>query len=72
MVDDQNKTSGQDSNDFDHYASQSQQGIVSEFVSFLKHNQKWWLAPIIVVLLLFAMLIILAGTGAAPFIYTLF
>lgn len=48
------------------------QGMVSEFVSFLKENKKWWLAPIIVILLLFGILIILAGTGAAPFIYTLF
>lgn len=48
------------------------QGMVGEFVSFLKENKKWWLAPIIAILLLFGILIILAGTGAAPFIYTLF
>ena len=47
-------------------------GLVSEFVGFLKENKKWWLAPILVILLLFGVLIILAGTGAAPFIYTLF
>jgi len=46
--------------------------MVQEFISFLKENKKWWLAPIIIVLLLFGLLIILAGTGAAPFIYTLF
>lgn len=49
-----------------------EQGMVKEFISFLKENKKWWLAPIIIVLLLFGILIILAGTGAAPFIYTLF
>lgn len=47
-------------------------GMVGEFTSFLKANKKWWLLPILVVLLLFGVLIILAGTGAAPFIYTLF
>lgn len=47
-------------------------GLVSEFVDFLRENKKWWLAPILVVLLLFGILILLAGTGAAPFIYTLF
>ncbi len=47
-------------------------GMFAEFVSFLKENKKWWLAPILVVLLLFGVLILLAGTGAAPFIYTLF
>ena len=38
----------------------------------LKDSKKWWLLPILGVLLLFAILLILAGTGAAPFIYTLF
>jgi len=46
--------------------------IVWEFFGFLKHNKKWWLLPIIVVLLLFGVLIVLSGTAVAPFIYTLF
>jgi hypothetical protein len=41
-----------------------------EFWQFLRANKKWWLLPILVVLLAFAVLILLAGTGAAPFIYT--
>lgn len=53
-------------------ASKSQPGLLSEFISFLAHNKKWWLTPIIVVLLLLGLLVVLAGTGAAPFIYTLF
>jgi len=44
--------------------------LVREFLDFLRHNKKWWLLPIIVVLLLFGVLIFLSGTGAAPFIYT--
>jgi len=39
---------------------------------FLKARKKWWLAPLIVVLLLIGVLIILGGTSIAPFIYTLF
>jgi hypothetical protein len=39
---------------------------------FLKERKKWWLTPIIVALLLVAILMIAAGTGLAPFIYTLF
>ena len=58
--------------DFERQASAPQQGIVREFLDFLLHNKKWWLTPIILVLLLFGLLIILAGSGAAPFIYTLF
>ncbi|MAE66217.1 MAG: hypothetical protein CMJ18_18255 [Phycisphaeraceae bacterium] len=43
-----------------------------EFWDFLAYNKKWWLAPIIVTLLLVGLFVILGGTAAAPFIYTLF
>jgi len=46
--------------------------IISEFIEFLKHNKKLWLLPIILVLILLGLLIVLGGTSAAPFIYTLF
>jgi len=57
---------------FAREADQAQAGFLSEFLSFLLHNKKWWLTPIIVVLLLVGVLVVLGGTGAAPFIYTLF
>jgi len=38
----------------------------------LKENRKWWLVPILVVFLPLGVLLILGGTSAAPFIYTLF
>ena len=57
---------------FAEQASAGQTGIVAEFVDFLLHNKKWWLTPIILVLLAVGVLIVLGGTGAAPFIYTLF
>jgi Family of unknown function (DUF5989) len=46
--------------------------IVSEFWHFLNQSKKWWLAPIVVILLAFGVLVFLSGTAAAPFIYTLF
>ena len=58
--------------DFERGASQSQPGIFTELLEFLTENRKWWLTPIIVVLLLVGVLVILGSTGAAPFIYTLF
>ena len=58
--------------DFEAEAAGAQTGLVSEFVSFLLHNKKWWLAPIVIVLALVGLLVVLGGTGAAPFIYTLF
>lgn len=53
-------------------AEQSGGTIVGEFWDFLRHNKKWWLLPIIGVLLFLGLLIMLSGTAAAPFIYTLF
>lgn len=47
-------------------------GLTSEFGAFLKHNKKWWLLPILFIFAIFAVLIVLGGTAAAPFIYTLF
>ena len=58
--------------DFAKAAEGKHSGIVGEFISFLKHNKKWWLGPIVAVLVLLGVLLILGGTGAAPFIYTLF
>ena len=58
--------------DFESLAEGQRQGLVAEFVDFLKHNKKWWLAPILIVLLGLGALVLLAGTGAAPFVYTLF
>jgi hypothetical protein len=47
--------------------------IISDLWEFLKVRKKFWLAPIIVVLLLVGALIVIAGgTALAPFIYTLF
>lgn len=40
---------------------------------FLRVRKKWWLAPIVIVLLLLGLLIVLTqGSAIAPFIYTLF
>lgn len=47
--------------------------ILKEFWDFLKVRKKWWLTPIIIVMLLLGTLIVFAqGSAVAPFIYTLF
>jgi len=47
--------------------------FIKEFWEFLKIRKKYWLLPIIIVLVLFGGLIILSqGSAVAPFIYTLF
>ena len=45
--------------------------LLKEFFEFAWQNKAWWIIPIVLFLLLIG-LIIAAGTGAAPFIYTLF
>jgi hypothetical protein len=59
-------------NDFEKAANEKQGNLVSEFLAFLKQNRKFWLLPLIIVMLLLAGLLILSSTAAAPFIYTLF
>jgi drug/metabolite transporter superfamily protein YnfA len=49
-----------------------QGGFTGEFWQFLRQSKKWWLLPIVVILTVFGLLMVLSGTAAAPFIYTLF
>jgi hypothetical protein len=57
---------------FEVSGDQKEMSLFGEFIAMLKENKKYWLIPIVLVLLLFGVLIILGSTAAAPFIYTLF
>ncbi len=47
--------------------------LLKDLWLFMRERKKFWLAPIIIVMLLLGMLIVLAqGSAVAPFIYTLF
>ncbi len=46
--------------------------LLSDFWYFLRHNKKWWLTPILIILVLLSALLWLSTGAAAPFIYTLF
>ncbi|MDH3414625.1 MAG: DUF5989 family protein [Gammaproteobacteria bacterium] len=47
--------------------------LIKDLWAFMRERKKFWLAPILMVMLLLATLIILAqGSAIAPFIYTLF
>ena len=51
----------------------SKAAILKEFWDFIKVRKRYWLAPIIIMLLLLSLLVIFAQTSAvAPFIYTIF
>jgi hypothetical protein len=58
--------------EFEKFAEERPPSFLGEFVDFLRENKKWWLTPIITVLLLVGLLVVLLGTPVAPFIYTLF
>lgn len=47
--------------------------FLKDIWGFLRERKKFWLLPIIIVLLLFGVLIVLtSGSAIAPFIYTVF
>lgn len=47
--------------------------IISELWDFMKVRKKWWLGPILVMLVLLGLLLVFTqGSALAPFIYTLF
>lgn len=49
-----------------------ERSLPAEFFAMMNHNKKYWLAPIIIILVLFGLFITLGSSVAAPFIYTLF
>ena len=46
--------------------------FVRELWQLISQRKKYWMIPIVAVLLAFGLLVVLSGTAAAPFIYTLF
>ncbi len=51
----------------------AKQSIVKEFILFVKHEKKWWMIPLVGVLLVVGMLIVFASNSPlAPFLYPLF
>lgn len=58
------------SGDFEQQANEAAPSLVGEFLEFVTQNKKWWLTPIVLVLLAVAVLLMLGGS--APFIYALF
>lgn len=66
------KTPQVHSSEFDRLAAAKSPSIISEFIDFLRHNKKWWLIPLVLILLGVGVLLFAGGGAAAPFIYTLF
>jgi hypothetical protein len=47
-------------------------GMLRDLLAFIWHSKKWWMAPLIITLMLLGVLVFLSSTAAAPFIYSLF
>ena len=60
------------SGDFKTEAEAARPGLVAELWELMATNKKWWLTPIVLALLLVGALILVSGSVAAPFVYTLF
>lgn len=51
----------------------AKQSLTAELWAYMRVRKKWWLAPILILLLLVGFLLVLAqGSALAPFIYTIF
>ena len=59
-------------NAFEKAGEKKESSLVGEFWLMLKQNKKYWLLPIAAGLLVLGVLVLLGGTSAAPFIYSLF
>jgi hypothetical protein len=66
------ETSPDSKRDFSDLANRPHAGLLHELAQMIAHNKKWWLVPILVMLLVLGLIVFLGGTAAAPFIYTLF
>ena len=69
---DSKQMSDEQSEDFSKQAEEAPAGFIAEFWDFLIHNKRWWLTPIVLVMLLVGALLILQSTAAGPALYVLF
>lgn len=72
MVKDPLKNDFGSKSEFERAAAGKPGHFAGEVWTFLRENRKWWMLPLIVVLVLVGGLIVLSSTAVAPFIYTLF
>ena len=58
--------------EFQERARQARSGFLREVWGFLRHNKKWWMIPMLAIILILGALVLVSGSPVAPFIYTLF
>jgi len=63
---------GISTSELDEIAEQRQPSLASELWGLIVAHKAWWMIPILAVMSLVGLLIALGGTGATPFIYSIF
>lgn len=58
--------------DFAREATQRRASFIGEFWEFARHTKRWWMIPIIVILLGLGLLVVVTSSGAGSLIYPLF
>ncbi len=53
-------------------AARQQRGLLREYFDLLRYHKKYWLAPIILILLAIGLFLMVGGTAVAPLIYAIF
>ena len=61
-----------DKPEFERLDDRNSSTILAEFAHLLRHNRKYWMIPVVGMLLVLGLLIILGGSQLAPFVYALF
>ena len=72
MSDDATRTPDENGDRLSEIAGRKQRGLLGELFGLLRHTKKWWLTPIILVIVVLGLIVFLSVTPVAPFIYTLF
>ena len=58
--------------EFQRLAEERPRSFLAEFAGFLWEEKRWWLLPIVLVLLVISLFIVVTNTAVGPFIYVLF
>lgn len=61
-----------ESTSFAKKSAEKPSSLVTEYFVFLRSTGKWWMLPLLVLLLVGGALMVLGSTSAAPFIYAIF
>lgn len=72
MKSSEEQTQAQKAEEFSRQAEAPSQSFLGELWAFLREDARWWIGPVVLLLLILGAIVTLGGSAVAPFIYTLF